>query len=171
LEKTVRRILFILNPLAAGGQGEITWNRFRSLWPEEIDPADVVTTAAPGHATQIAASASAYDVLASVGGDGTINEITNGIMDRDGSRPTLSIIPAGTGNDIARALGLFPFEKAFEALRRGEENSFDLMRFDAADSGSTLKKYSLLAGAVGFSISAGAMPWLKRVFGPASHST
>jgi len=91
----MRRILFIINPGASGGQGEATWNRFQSLWPDAIDPEDVIITEGPGHAREIAASAAGYDTLATVGGDGTTNETMNGIMERDGSpQACLSSQPA-----------------------------------------------------------------------------
>jgi diacylglycerol kinase family enzyme len=94
----MRKILFIINPGASGGQGELVWEKFRSMWPDNIDPGDVKISSAPGHAREIAASTEGYDILATVGGDGTISEIINGIMDRAGSTPSLAIIPAGTGN-------------------------------------------------------------------------
>ena len=38
------RNLFIVNPGASGGQGEVAWNRFTDLWPDAIDPEDVRVT-------------------------------------------------------------------------------------------------------------------------------
>jgi diacylglycerol kinase (ATP) len=162
----MRRILFIINPGASGGQGEVTWNRFQSLWTDTIDSADVIITEGPGHAREIAASAVGYDTLATVGGDGTTNEIMNGIMERDGSPPSLSIIPAGTGNDIARSLGLFPIEEAVNILKSGNERFFDLIRVDAEENGRTFRRFSLLASGMGFSASAITSPWAKRILGP-----
>jgi YegS/Rv2252/BmrU family lipid kinase len=162
----MRRILFIIKPGASGGQGEVTWNRFQSLWPDTIDPQDVIITEGPGHAREVAASAAGYDTLATVGGDGTVNEIMNGIMERDGSPLSLAIIPAGTGNDIARALGLFPVEKAVSILKSGNEMPFDLIRVDGEENGRKLKRYSLLASGMGFSASAITSPWAKRILGP-----
>jgi diacylglycerol kinase family enzyme len=63
--------LFIVNPGASGGQGEIAWNRFREMWPDTIHPEDVRFTDGPGHATEIAASADGYDILTTIGGDGS----------------------------------------------------------------------------------------------------
>jgi YegS/Rv2252/BmrU family lipid kinase len=162
----MRKILFIINPGASGGQGEVTWNRFRSQWPDDIVPEDVIVTDYPGHAREIASSVNGYDTLATVGGDGTVNEIVNGIMEREGSRQSLAIIPAGTGNDIARSLGLFPFERAFSALKGGEEGSFDLIRIDAQENGRMFRRYSLLASSMGFESTSTTAPWAKRILGP-----
>ena len=63
------------------------------------------TTRYPEDAVAIAKKAcqKKFDVIAAVGGDGTVNEVINGIG-FDG--PPLCIIPAGTGNDLARSLGI-----------------------------------------------------------------
>jgi len=162
----MRRILFIINPGASGGQGEVIWNKLQSLWPDGIDPNDVIITEYPSHAREIATSAVDYDTVAIIGGDGTVNEIINGIMDHEGSPPSLSIIPAGTGNDIARNLGLFPAEKAMQILKSGNEKSFDLIRINAEENGRIFQKYSLLASGMGFSATFSASPWTKRILGP-----
>ncbi|MFF5212458.1 diacylglycerol/lipid kinase family protein [Streptosporangium sp. NPDC000396] len=94
----------------------------------------VEETAYRGHAAQLSrkAHASGYDVVAVLGGDGTINETVNGLLDADESeggragtaadRPALLVIPGGSANVFARALGLpnDPVEAAgavLEALR------------------------------------------------------
>ncbi|MFJ2031439.1 diacylglycerol/lipid kinase family protein [Streptosporangium sp. NPDC087985] len=75
----------------------------------------VEETAYRGHAALLSrkAHASGYDVVAVLGGDGTINEAANGLLDaedgRDGDatdRPALLVIPGGSANVFARALGL-----------------------------------------------------------------
>jgi len=162
----MRRVLYIINPGASGGQGEVTWKRFQSVWSEAIDPADVTITEGPGHASEIAESAVGYDTLVTIGGDGTTNEIMNGIMERDGYRPSLAIIPAGTGNDIARSLGLFPFEEAVNILKNGSERPFDIIRVDAEENGRMFRRFSLLASSMGFSPSVDTSPWAKRILGP-----
>jgi len=160
------RNLFIVNPGASGGQGEIAWNRFRELWPEAIDPTDVRVTERPGHASEIAASAEGYNILTGVGGDGCVNEIFNGVMKREGPHPCLAIIPAGTGNDIARNVGLYPLEAAVSALKSGNEQTFDLIRIDGQDPGSEFTRFAFLCSAMGFSGSASIRPWTKRILGP-----
>lgn len=67
--------------------------------------AEVLVSERPGHCRELAAAAAreGFDLVASVGGDGTLGEVANGLMDVDGA-PPLAIIPAGTGNDTAKAL-------------------------------------------------------------------
>jgi len=159
------KTLFIVNPGASGGQGEVAWNRFRNLWPDAIDPEDVRITNGPGHAGEMAASADGYDILATVGGDGSVNEILNGIMKRDGDHPCLAIIPAGTGNDIARTIDLFPLESAVSALKSGIERSFDVIRIDGHNDGGEFRRYAFLSGSMGFSSAPIIRPWTKRILG------
>jgi len=159
------RNLFIVNPGASGGQGQVAWDRFRELWPDTIDPADIRITEGPGHAGEIAASADGYDILTAVGGDGCVNEIFNGVMKRDGARPCLAIIPAGTGNDIARNIGLFPLDAALKALKNASERSFDLIRIEGQDPGKEFTRYAFLCSGIGFSGAVGIRPWTKRILG------
>ncbi len=66
---------------------------------------DLEYTYGPGHATDIARSAArnGADTVIAIGGDGTVNEVLNGLT---GTKASLGIIPAGTANDLARHLGI-----------------------------------------------------------------
>ena len=66
---------------------------------------EVVDTAAPGHATEVASEAvrSGYDLVVAFGGDGTMNEVANGMV---GSDTSLAILPGGNANIVCRNLGL-----------------------------------------------------------------
>jgi len=66
---------------------------------------DVERTRYRGHARELAAAASA-ELVVVLGGDGSINEVVNGIMSREGDRPPIAVIPGGGGNVFARGLGL-----------------------------------------------------------------
>lgn len=73
--------------------------------------ATVLETREPGHGERLAAAAVdlGHDRVVAVGGDGTVNEVINGLM--SGSAPgapppMLGVVPAGSGNDLARSLGL-----------------------------------------------------------------
>jgi len=71
---------------------------------------EVFETQYPNHARQLAAHAAEqkFDTIISAGGDGTLNQVLNGMMDAvpQHSLPALSIIPLGSGNDFAGAAGL-----------------------------------------------------------------
>ena len=100
-----RRILVIFNP-AAG------WARRRAQRLHRIIAelerrgcmVAVRTTQGPGDALQLARDADAhFDVIVAAGGDGTVNEVANGVF--AASRP-LAVVPLGTGNVLANELGL-----------------------------------------------------------------
>ena len=59
----------------------------------------------PGHATELSSKASkdGFDLVVAVGGDGTVNEVAQGLL---GSNTPMGIIPVGSGNGLARELGI-----------------------------------------------------------------
>src|SRR4030095_5240483 len=68
----------------------------------------VVETQAAGDGRQLAATCDAgrYSVIAVAGGDGTINEVINGLAGRGDDAPAVGIVPLGTSNVLAHELGL-----------------------------------------------------------------
>jgi diacylglycerol kinase (ATP) len=115
---------------------------------------------------EIAATVHGYDTIASVGGDGTVNEVISGIMDRQDHRPTLAIIPAGTGNDIARSVDLFPMERAVDAITGGVSKGYDIIHMEVEQERRKTNRYSLPTIGIGFSVSDKASLLVKRVLGP-----
>lgn len=71
---------------------------------------DLVRTEAPGHGLELArqAAAAGYERVVAMGGDGTTNEVTNGLLlaAEQGHQAVLGVIPAGSGNDFAYAVGI-----------------------------------------------------------------
>lgn len=107
-----RKILFIVNPASAGGR---TLERWQAVIPK-LEQAhfqyDTRFTEKAGCGTRITKEAIAshqYDTLISVGGDGTANEVVNGIMAsllEQHPLPAFTIFPSGTGSDAVRTLGI-----------------------------------------------------------------
>jgi diacylglycerol kinase family enzyme len=103
---------------------------------------DLVETRSRGHAADLAASARAdeFDLVVAIGGDGTVNEVVTGLL-RAGvgpGTPRLAVVPGGSANVFARALGLpaEPIEATgavIERLRAGRERKIGLGRLESSE--------------------------------------
>ncbi len=103
-----------------------TWPQIRSDLTSRIGNFDYWPTTHPGHATELAISAvtQGYERVIAVGGDGTITQTANGIIDHD---IIFGIIPSGTGNDLCRTLGFgASTEKAIDAIQVGKTLQMDI---------------------------------------------
>jgi YegS/Rv2252/BmrU family lipid kinase len=132
----------IVNPNSAGGRTGQVWPRIRPILEESVGPVEVLETNAVGHGTSLAADAlrSGYRNFIAVGGDGTLNEVVNGLF-ADG-RPdpgvVLGLIPQGTGSDFRRTAGL-PLDPAaaVEIIRNRHTRPLDIMRVNYREPGGT----------------------------------
>ena len=84
---------------------------------------DVLFSEYPGHARELAASASLHRGIVAVGGDGTLLEILNGA---DRRRHEIAVLPAGRGNSLARDLGIATIGAGLEAIHHGRSVAIDL---------------------------------------------
>lgn len=101
-------IYFIVNTSSRTGKGKAIWLGARKILRSRNVEYKAFSTKYKGHATEIAEKISTLTAdeinLVVVGGDGTVNEVINGIKDFDKVR--FGVIPTGSGNDFARGLGL-----------------------------------------------------------------
>ncbi|MCL2492268.1 MAG: acylglycerol kinase family protein, partial [Coriobacteriia bacterium] len=98
------RYLAIINPAARSGEAAQIATEIK----EKLSDLDItyIETSAPEEAIEIASTAADFDVVIAIGGDGTVNEIANGLMRiEEDKRPALAIIPVGSGNDTCRMIG------------------------------------------------------------------
>jgi conserved protein of unknown function cotranscribed with Bmr (bmrU) len=96
--------VFIVNPVAGKGKSASMVSSIKERFGHFSEPYRIEMTEYPGHATDIAKRLSAEGTpmrVYSVGGDGTLNEIINGIA---GNHMELGIIPCGSGNDAIRSI-------------------------------------------------------------------
>lgn len=104
------KTLIILNPISGHGAGERLWPPIQTALRAGRIDYDLAQTSLPRQAIDIAerAKQSGYETLIAIGGDGTVNEVVNGLMRASKQRPcgTLGVIPIGSGNDFSRTLGL-----------------------------------------------------------------
>jgi len=168
-----RKLLFIVNPVAGNGKGRKVWHRLELILQRDHIPYEVLVTTGPRDAIELAARSAKLHPLAivAVGGDGTLHEVAQGLSEQASSCP-VAYIPAGSGNDFARALRI-QFEPE-EALRRLMEtlastsgdhaprSPFDMLRF-----GDIWAINSLGAGLDGFviklTLEAKYKRWLNRI--------
>jgi diacylglycerol kinase (ATP) len=126
----VTRARVILNPSSGRERGSDYAELVASKVREKYTSLDVVVTAGEGDAEQAAASAArdGCDALFVAGGDGTLNETMNGLAAANAlDAIPVGVIPFGTGNDFAAALGIpLEIERALEVLLRGRELRADL---------------------------------------------
>lgn len=136
------RIKVIVNPKAGRGRAARAMPVISRVLEQGKAHFDIHVTSGPGDATDAARKAvdDGYDVIAAAGGDGTTNEVVNGIVGRD---VTLGVIPCGTGNDMAISLGLpRDLERACKVVLRGNARRRDL--------GRVLGRYFVNAVGIGF---------------------
>jgi len=165
----MNRVLYIVNPISNGGMGIKVWKRFIGLSPTTVSSQDVHFTTHNNHARELARNVEGYQLIVAVGGDGTVGEVISGIMTNNsrGNRPALAVLPAGTGNDIARHVGAFPLPKAISTLQGGNLQRYDLVGIDCQGTDGPLRRYAFLYATAGFCALVKFKPWMKRYLGPA----
>jgi YegS/Rv2252/BmrU family lipid kinase len=128
--KSAPRALVVLNPAAHHGATASLAAPMREIIGSGLPWTLAVTTAA-GEATRIvAACADDVEVVVAVGGDGTVNEVVNGLMERPPrTRPALGMVAAGSGNDFPRLLGVpAGLSAAVIAVTTGDRRRLDVGR-------------------------------------------
>jgi diacylglycerol kinase (ATP) len=124
------RARVILNPVSGGDTAPDHALAISHRLRERHDPVEVVLTAQPGDAERAARVAvdDGCGLIVAGGGDGTLNEVLNGVAAAGAlDRTTFGLIPLGTGNDFAAALGIPPeVEGALDVLAAGHSRTVDL---------------------------------------------
>jgi diacylglycerol kinase (ATP) len=126
------RVRVILNPNAAAGAALHRVKQIGETLRRYDLPHEIVLTRARGHAKELAQAAAAdgVDVIAVVGGDGTLNEVSQAYVDDRGEAvagPDLALIPSGTGGDFKKTLGMSgALEEAVARIRHGQKRPIDL---------------------------------------------
>jgi diacylglycerol kinase (ATP) len=104
----VADVVFVVNPASGNGAAGKVWPKTRALAAGRGLDGDALLTEAPGHAVELArrAAEDGARLVVAVGGDGTINEIVNGLLESENSGVELAVLPQGTGDDFARTFGI-----------------------------------------------------------------
>ncbi len=104
-----RKVKLILNPMADMGRAWKTANDLRPVAQEFKGELTWSGTVYPTHAIELARQAAeeGYDMVVAMGGDGTVHEVVNGLMQvPEDKRPIMGVVPIGSGNDFAYSMGL-----------------------------------------------------------------
>ncbi len=137
------QVLIVYNP-AAGQSADLAsmLDRVALLWRDLGWQVSIAATTAPGDATSKAqqAAADGYHAVVAAGGDGTVNEVINGLV---GSQTALGVLPLGTVNIWAREMGLsMDMLKAAISLSEAQLTQIDV--------GMAGNRYFLLMAGIGF---------------------
>ncbi len=144
------QVLIVYNP-AAGQSPNLTsmLDRVAKLWRDRGWRVEIAATTAPGDATRRAqqAAEAGYNAVVAAGGDGTVNEVMNGLV---GTSTALGVLPLGTVNIWAREMGLsMDMLKAAASLAESK-----LTKIDVGMAGN---RYFLLMAGIGFDAAVTAM--------------
>lgn len=133
---------FVVNKISGNGKGLKVWKKVEKLLQEKQVNYQVRFTERPKHAVEIVKefSSKACNAVVAVGGDGTIHDVANGLIH---SNIPLGIIPAGSGNDLARALDIpMDYKRALERILRGKKRKMDV--------GKIGEEYCMTVTGIGF---------------------
>jgi len=139
------RISIIANPRSGRGRAFRRVQEYVRNWPHRDWEVELLTTSAPGHAAELACALVSRppDLLAVCGGDGTVNEVANGMPDPPFP---VAVLPAGTANVLARAMGV-PLDPV-EAIKVALGGS--VLRVDSCFLQGMPARYFLLMAGAGF---------------------
>ena len=123
----------IINPAARDGQSIKIWEIVKNKLEKEGLSTELYITEKVGHASEIAYSLKDrkdIQVIVACGGDGTVHEISSGLR---GSNIPLAVIPAGTGNDVARVHGyiLDDLDDTIDIIINGVDRNIGALRIEA----------------------------------------
>ncbi|MGH7622074.1 MAG: diacylglycerol/lipid kinase family protein [Gemmatimonadaceae bacterium] len=153
----IRRVVVIANPAAR--RGKRVARRAQAVLASRSVQADIIYTERPGHAAELAAHhAPHYDAVFSLGGDGTFMEIAGALS---GTQIPIGILAGGTGNLVARALGIpLSLRRAVPKLIAGDVLAMDLGRLTSG------RRFAVAAGVgIDASMVAETPAWFKRRLG------
>jgi YegS/Rv2252/BmrU family lipid kinase len=136
---TTGRPLLVVNPRSGGGKTAEIFSSMQATIEQALGVADVVFTERTGHAIELAreATTAGRGLVIAVGGDGTFNEVVNGVLEAGGGdRTRVGMVGQGTGGDFRKALGIeHRLDRYLDALASGHERKLDIgkLRYKDAD--------------------------------------
>ena len=160
MEQNKKQVLLIVNPCAGRTSTRLGGPEIVDLFPPDDYEFETHYTQGRGDATQLVKDyAENKDIVICCGGDGTLNETINGVMELPRRIP-IGYIPTGSTNDLASTLGIpRDPEKAAALIQAAHTNSYDIGLFNN-------RYYSYVAAFGAFTRSSYATKqWMKNLFG------
>jgi YegS/Rv2252/BmrU family lipid kinase len=146
----------IVNPNAGSGKGRKDWKRISDLLRKDNILTESVFTERKGHAIELSAAAirNGFRKIVTVGGDGTLNEVVNGLFMQTACRSsdvTLALIPVGTGNDWGRMFGIpTVYNGAVDVIRDNKQLQHDVGLVTYHNGDVENKRYFINIAGLGF---------------------
>jgi diacylglycerol kinase (ATP) len=155
----------IVNPVSGGGKTRKVWPQIAERMRQNGFRLHLHETSRVGDATDIARRIVAEGVreIVVVGGDGTLNEVVNGVLEEDQvacADVVLSLIPCGTGRDFARTIGIRDADHAVDVLAGGEVAAVDIGSIEYSRSGEKSRRFFVNVADVGLGAETAA--WMNR---------
>ncbi len=124
----MEKLLFIVNPVAGKGRGKKALPIIEKKMKDKNIPYEIIITSKPLEAKTLAKeNVDSFGTIIAVGGDGTVNEVSQGLIESKKGR--LGIIPCGTGNDFVRALNInLDIERSLDIIIEGKIKAIDVGR-------------------------------------------
>ena len=126
-----QKALVVFNPQAGRGRGHERAQEVQQALDDAGIETESVVSEDRGHAIELArrAALAGWDLVVAAGGDGTINEVVNGLMQAEagGATSRLGVMPIGSGNDFAASLGIpLNLRQAAQRLTLGQTRRVDV---------------------------------------------
>jgi diacylglycerol kinase (ATP) len=146
----MNKVHVIVNPLSARGKTGERWLTIKEIIRHYFKEYKYIFTEKPMQATEIARDSlkDGFDLIIGVGGDGTLNEITNGYFHEDSHQTingdaSLGIIPSGTGSDFIRFLKIpKDFRQCIELIKNSASKKIDVGKITFGQPGDERPKHS-----------------------------
>ena len=156
MTETNTKWLVVVNPKASVGKAEKDWPEIKQMLIDAGIEFDDVLTEYPRHAIEIVRNAiveQGYRKFISVGGDGTNNEVINGIFTQDvvpTTEITMAALPIGTGNDWCRTFDIpMEYEEVIKIIKTGYTFAHDIGKLTYYNDGDSKIRYFLNAAGTG----------------------
>lgn len=148
--------LVIVNPNAGNGKGHKDWDKISALLKKEGLLFEVMFTERKGQSINLTIDgiSSGYRNIITVGGDGTLNEVVNGILlnkSCEAKDISLGLIPVGTGNDWGRMFGIpLDYEKAIRIIGEKKQMLHDIGKVSYYNGTEKKERYFINIAGLGF---------------------